>query len=556
MIMNGAQIVIDALKKEGVDTVFGYPGGQALPLYDALYDAGLNHILTRHEQGAVHAADGYARASGKVGVCISTSGPGATNLITGIATAHMDSVPMVCITCQVGLSALGKDSFQEADITGITTPITKHNFMVRHIDQLARIMRKAFYIARTGRPGPVVVDIPKDICTQETELVYPDEITLPGYHPKDEGNDKQLSDILEQLARAKRPVLFVGGGAIIAEASPLVRALVDKLDIPVVESLMGISCLPSDHPRNLGLVGMHGHYAANMAVMESDFLLACGVRFSDRVIGLANRFAPDAKIAQLDIDPAEINKNIKVDYRLVGNLNWSLPLLLKDASCGDLSAWHKTIACWQEDHPLHYAPGASGKLMPQEVLEALDSLLGGEAIIVTDVGQHQMWSAQYMHFNHPRSFLSSGGLGTMGYGLPAAIGAQIAKPEREVWLISGDGSIMMNCQEMATAAELGIPIRVLILNNRGLGMVRQWQRRFYGHRYSYSKHELDQDFALLAEAMHCTGMRLEAGQDVLAELTKARQTPGPIIIDARVDDDEDVIPMVAPGRPIDEMMEC
>jgi len=555
MLMNGAQMVIDALKREGVDTVFGYPGGSALPLYDALYDAGLNHILTRHEQGAIHATDGYARVSGKVGVCISTSGPGATNLVTGIATAYMDSVPLVCITCQVGLNFLGKDSFQEADITGITTPITKHNFMVRELWRLPQIIKKAFYIARTGRPGPVVVDIPKNILTEEMDLEYPEEISLPGYHPKYESNADALPDILAYLAKAKRPLLFLGGGAILAEATPVVKALVEKTQIPVVTTLMGMTALPTSHPRHLGLVGMHGQYAANMALMECDFLIACGVRFSDRVIGQPKHFAPYAKIAQLDIDPAEINKNIKVDYRIIGNLAWSLPLLTEKAACGDLSAWHKVISSWQEEHPLSYSPSASGKLMPQEVLHALDTLLAGEAIIVTDVGQHQMWSAQYMSFNHPRTFLTSGGLGTMGYGLPAAIGAKIAMPEKEVWLISGDGSIMMNCQEMATAAELGLPIRVVILNNRGLGMVRQWQRCFFEGRYSYSKHEMDMDFARLAEAMNCTGMRLEAGDDLLTILEVARQTKGPVIIDARVDDDEDVMPMVAPGKPIDQMME-
>ncbi len=555
MLMNGAEMVIDALKREGVDTVFGYPGGQALPLYDALYGAGLNHILTRHEQGAVHAADGYARVSGKVGVCISTSGPGATNLVTGIATAYMDSVPLVCITCQVGLAFLGKDSFQEADITGITTPITKHNFMVRELSQLPHIMKKAFYIARTGRPGPVVVDIPKNILTEKADLEYPNEISLPGYHPKEEGNDEALLGILTYLAKAKRPLLFLGGGVILAEAAPIVKTLVEKTQIPVVTTLMGLSAFPTKHPRHLGLVGMHGQYAANMAMMECDFLLACGVRFSDRVIGQPKHFAPYAKIAQLDIDPAEINKNIKVDYRIVGSLAWSLPLLTEKAVCGNLEAWHKTIAGWQEEHPLSYNPSVSGKLMPQEVLIALDSLLDGEAIIVTDVGQHQMWSAQYMSFNHPRSFITSGGLGTMGYGLPAAIGAKIAMPEKEVWLITGDGSIMMNCQEMATAAELGLPIRVVVLNNRGLGMVRQWQRCFFGKRYSCSKHEMDMDFARLAEAMNCTGFRLTAGNDLLSVLDMARQAPGPVMIDARVDDDEDVMPMVAPGKPIDQMME-
>ena len=555
MKLKGSEIVVEALKREGVELVFGYPGGMALPLYDALYDSGIKHILTRHEQGAVHAADGYARATGKVGVCIATSGPGATNLVTGIATANMDSIPLVCITCQVVTAFLGKDSFQEADVTGITTPITKHNFMVRDMGRLARIMRKAFYIARTGRPGPVVVDIPKDLFDQVMEFNYPDDVSryLWGYDPVEDGDPRQVNDVVEALSWAHFPVLFVGGGLKSANACEELKAFVEKTNIPVVSTLMGLDDFPTTHKNHYGMVGMHGTYAANMAMMHSDLILAMGVRFSDRVTGVIKHYAPSARIAHFDIDPAEINKNVHVDFRIQGNLHWSLPLLSQDVRLGNLQKWHETIQGWQENYPLCYSKNDKGLLKPQEVLEALDELLDGEAIIATDVGQHQMWAAQYMNFKHPRSFITSGGLGTMGFGLPAAMGAQIGCPEKEVWLISGDGSIMMNCQEMATAAELNIPVRCVILNNRGLGMVRQWQRLFYENRYSCSKHDFELDFAKLAEAMGCTGILVEKREDLLPALEKARAACGPVFLNIRVEDDENVLPMVAPGRALDEM---
>ncbi len=551
-------MVVEALKMEGVDTVFGYPGGQALPLYDALYDGGLQHILTRHEQGAVHAADGYARVSGKVGVCIATSGPGATNLVTGIANANMDSIPMVCITCQVTRAQLGRDSFQEADMLGITTPITKHNFMVRDITRLPRILRKAFYLASTGRPGPVVVDIPKDIFLQTMEWDYPMDVSkfLWGYKAHEEGDLSQLKDISDALSRSHFPVLFIGGGILTAGVSKELSDFVETTGIPVVSSLMGMSAFPTNHPLHLGMVGMHGTYAANMAVMHSDLLIGLGVRFDDRVTGILEEFAPSARIAHLDIDPAEFNKNVKVDYRIQGDLGWSLPILAQETAVNDITEWQNTVKDWKKDHPLTYekATTADAPIKPQEVLEALDAQLKGEGIIATDVGQHQMWTAQYMTFQHPRTFVTSGGLGTMGFGLPAAMGAQIAAPDKAVWLISSDGSIMMNCQEMATIAEHQLPVKAVILNNRGLGMVRQWQRMFFHNRMSQSRHEFSVDFAALAEVMGFTGIKVEKREDLKAALERAQATSGPVLLNIMVDEKEDVLPMVAPGKALTEMV--
>lgn len=554
MRLKGANIVVEAIRAEGIETVFGYPGGGALPLYDALYDSGLRHVLTRHEQGAVHAADGYARFTGKVGVCISTSGPGATNLITGIATANMDSIPMVCITCQVVRAAIGKDSFQEADVVGITTPITKHNFLVQDVNDLALTLKKAFYIARSGRPGPVVVDIPKDVFLDEAEWDYPENLDHLhwSYQPKTEGSTADLQAILDVINRSHSPVLFVGGGVVSSGASDLLRELVAKTKIPVVASLMGLTAYPTDDELHLGMLGMHGTYAANMAVQHADLLIGVGVRFDDRVTGTLNTFAAGARVVHLDIDPAEFNKNVRIDYRLAGDLKWSLPLLMQ-AETGNLSDWLASCTKWKQEHPMGYEKSAE-VIKPEYVLEELNNLTKGEAVIATDVGQHQMWSAQYLDFKHPRTFLTSGGLGTMGYGLPAALGAAVLAGDKEVWLVSSDGSIMMNCQEMATLTEENLPVKMLILNNRGLGMVRQWQRMFFNNRMSASKHEFKISFAKLAEAMGCTGITVEKAEDVRTALEQARNTPGPVLVEVLVDEEENVMPMVAPGKSLSEMV--
>ncbi len=554
MRLSGAKMVVEAIKAEGIETIFGYPGGQALPLYDAIYGSGLRHVLTRHEQGAVHAADGYARRSGKVGVCISTSGPGATNLVTGIATANMDSIPLVCITCQVPRASIGKDSFQEADIMGVTTPITKHNFLVQDTGELALTLKKAFYIARTGRPGPVVVDIPKDILLEEAEFDYSVDLDSLNwsYKPKKEGSTADLKAILDVISRSHSPVLFVGGGVVLSGAAELLRKFVQHTRIPVVASLMGLTAYPTDDPLHLGMLGMHGTYAANMAVQHADLLIGLGVRFDDRVTGTLNTFAAGARVVHLDIDPAEFNKNVRVDYRLAGDLQWSLSLL-QGAETGNLAEWHESCRKWKNEHPMSYAK-SDKVIKPEAVIEALNDLTRGEAVIATDVGQHQMWTAQYMTFKEPRTFLTSGGLGTMGFGLPAAMGAALVSDDKPVWLVSSDGSIMMNCQEMATLAEENLPVKVLVLNNRGLGMVRQWQRMFFGHRMSASKHEFKMSFAKLGEAMGCAGITVDKPEDLQPALAKAAAIPGPVVIEVLVDELEDVMPMVAPGKSLSEMV--
>ena len=560
MRMLGAEAIIESLKLEGVDVVFGYPGGAVLTLYDALYRAEFPHILTRHEQGAVHAADGYARATGKVGVCFATSGPGGTNLITGIATAYMDSVPLVAITGQVGLALIGKDSFQEADICGITTPITKHNYLVKHAQDLPRVLKEAFYIARTGRPGPVVVDVSKDVFNATIDFHYPEAVELRGYKPVFASDPEQINLVVQALAKAEKPLIFVGGGVNLSDTTESLRELVSMLGVPVISSLMGLGCISADAPGNLGMVGMHGSYAANMAVTDCDVLVAVGARFDDRVISVAKEFAPLAKIIHFDIDPAEINKNIRSDIRVIGDLRWSLPLLCEKATASrhlggwaDTLPWQKQVCRWQEEYP-RAQHGSSNSILPHDVISKVSAMASGDAIIVTDVGQHQMWTAQYYRFTKPRSFLTSGGLGTMGYGLPAAIGAQLGKPEQEVILFTGDGSIMMNCQEFATAADNDLPIKVIVLNNQVLGMVNQWQRMFYGKRYSHSSTKGATDFVKLAEAMGVTGMRVTELQELDDVLAKALKTPGPVLVEVLMPASEDVLPMVPPGGRLDQMM--
>ena len=559
MKMTGAEAIIESLKNENVDVVFGYPGGAVLTLYDALYTAEFRHILTKHEQGAVHAADGYARATGKVGVVIATSGPGATNLVTGIATAYMDSIPLVAITGQVAVPLIGRDSFQEADIRGITTPVTKHNYLVKTVEELPGVLKEAFYIARTGRPGPVVVDVAKDVFAASLDYHYPSEVKLRGYHPIFEGNLETINQVFEELKSARKPLIFIGGGVNLSGSAEALRQLVDQTGFPVISTLMGLGSLPYDHPQFLGMVGMHGTYAANMATTDCDLLLGIGVRFDDRVTGLLSDFASKAKVVHFDIDPAEINKNVLADLRVIGDLKWSLPSLaqrVKDVSSAlkqQVRAWTQQVLSWQHENPLTYERDAE-LVMPQTVVEKVSELTQGEAVIVTDVGQHQMWVAQYYGFKHPHSLLTSGGLGTMGYGLPAALGAQCGLPDKTVILFAGDGGIMMNCQELATAANYNFPVKVLILNNQTLGMVAQWQRMFYGGRYSHTGLKGNTDFVKLAEAMGVTGLRVTKPEELEKVLKEALATPGPVVVDIRTPETVDVLPMVPTGARLDQMI--
>ncbi|MEG6585362.1 biosynthetic-type acetolactate synthase large subunit [Dendrosporobacter sp. 1207_IL3150] len=560
MEMNGAQAVIESLKNEGVEVVFGYPGGAVLTLYDALYKSNFPHVLTGHEQGAVHAADGYARTTGKVGVCFATSGPGGTNLITGIATAYMDSVPLVAITGQVGVSLIGKDSFQEADICGITTPITKHNYLVKKVHELPRVLKEAFHIASTGRPGPVVVDISKDVFNAVFDFQYPDTVHLRGYQGTVNGDPADIDQVIEQLKQACKPLVFIGGGVNISDTAAELREFINSTGIPVISSLMGLGCIPDDASEHLGMVGMHGTYAANMATTECDVLVGIGVRFDDRVTGVVNEFAPKAKIIHLDIDPAEINKNVRVDLRVVGDLKWALPLIrqkavkLKTAEYQKkIGPWVEQVLSWKKNKPLTYNQN-SDIIMPQQVIETLSKLTKDGTIVVTDVGQHQMWTAQFFKFRTPRSLMTSGGLGTMGYGLPAAIGAQVGKPDETVVLISGDGSIMMNCQEFATAATNGFPVKTIVMNNQVLGMVTQWQRMFYGERYSQSKLRGKTDLVRLAEAMGATGFRITKPEELEETLKRALNTDGPVLVDVQLPEVEDVLPMVPVGGRLDQMI--
>jgi len=558
--MLGAEAVIECLKAEGVELVFGYPGGCVLTLYDALFKADFPHILTRHEQGAVHAADGYARATGKTGVCFATSGPGATNLVTGIATAYMDSVPLVAITGQVGVGVIGKDAFQEADVRGITTPITKHNYLVKRIQDLPRILKEAFYIARTGRPGPVVVDISRDVFNATIDFEYPETVSLRGYTPLFDGEPNSVELAVQAMLEAQNPVIFVGGGVVLSDTAQEFRKLVELTGFPVFSSLMGLGCIPADAEQHLGMVGMHGTYAANMATTECDLLLGIGVRFDDRVTSVVKNFAPQAKIVHFDIDPAEVNKNVRADLRVVGDLRWSLPLLNEKAGQRSatewrqgIAAWHECVQSWKKEQPLTYDQ-ASEKVMPQLVIEKVSRLTQENTIVVTDVGQHQMWTAQFYNFKRERSFITSGGLGTMGYGLPAALGAQFGLPDSQVVLFTGDGSIMMNCQELATVADNNLPVKIFVMNNEVLGMVHQWQRMFYGQRYSHSTLKGKTDFVKLAEAMGVPGMRVTRPEELDTVLEKALSMEGPVLVEVLVPPTEDVLPMVPPGGRLDQML--
>ena len=549
MQLTGSQIVIECLKEQGVDTVFGYPGGAILNVYDELYKHSdeIHHVLTSHEQGASHAADGYARSTGKVGVCLATSGPGATNLVTGIATAYMDSVPMVAITCNVGVPLLGKDSFQEIDIAGITTPITKHNFIVKDINKLADVIRRAFRIAQTGRPGPVLVDIPKDVTAATTEFEF--QQIPPVARKVDKMTEADLEQAAAMIHEAKKPYIFVGGGAVISGASEELAKFANLVDAPVCDSLMGKGAFDGTNDRYSGMLGMHGTKASNYGVSECDLLIAVGVRFSDRVIGDAKRFASNAKILQFDVDPAEINKNIQTDASVIGDIKEILKRLNHLLVQREHTEWMQQIGEFKKKYPLTYKKeGLSGPFVMEEIYRQTK----GDAIIVTEVGQHQMWAAQYYKFSNPRTLLTSGGLGTMGYGLGAAIGAQVANPEKQVINIAGDGCFRMNMNEIATAVRQRLPLIQIVINNQVLGMVHQWQGLFYEKRYSNTILNDGVDFVKLAEAMGATGMRAKTQEEFAEELAKALEMKTPVLIDCIIDSDDNVWPMVAPGAPISE----
>ena len=549
----GAKILVESLQREGVEIIFGYPGGVVLPIYDELYNSSLRHILVRHEQAAAHAADGYARASGRVGVCLATSGPGACNLVTGIATAYMDSVPIVALTGQVPTNLLGNDAFQESDITGITMPITKHNYLVKDTADLGRVVQEAFYIAGTGRPGPVLIDIPKDVSTKVIkEPPVPEKVILRGYNPTYRGHKRQIEKALQLITAAERPVIYAGGGVILSNASAELVDFATQLGIPITTTLMGIGCIPGDHPLNLGMLGMHGTEYANFAITESDLLFSIGVRFDDRVTGKTDTFAPHAKIIHIDIDPAEIGKNKRVDVPVVGDVKAVLQeMLLMLKKNGQKDAWLKKIRHWKQHHPLKCPQ--DGRLHPQFVIRQMSELLKGDAIIVSEVGQNQMWTAQHYCFKTPRTWITSGGLGTMGYGLPAAMGAHFARPDLPVFDVAGDGSIQMNIQEFGTISHNRIPVKIAILNNRFLGMVRQWQELFYDRRYSFT--ELPPvEFVKIANAYGIEGVKVESPDEVMPALRAALDCEGPFVMDFRIEREENVFPMVPAGAAINEMI--
>jgi len=559
MKLTGAQIMMEVLKEEGVDTIFGFPGGVVIDLFDELAKTDIQNILVRHEQGAVHAADGYARASGKTGVCLVTSGPGATNTVTGIATAYMDSIPMVVFTGQVPTQLIGNDAFQEVDIVGITRPCTKHNYLVQSTEDFPRIIKEAFFLARSGRPGPVLVDIPKDVAKATFDYTPLEEVRLKSYNPTYNPNMKQLHKVIELVEQSKRPIIFAGGGIILSQAAAELTQFAHKTQIPVTTSLMGLGAFPGTDPLWLGMIGMHGTYRANMSTGACDLIISIGVRFDDRVTGKTDAFASQAKIVHIDIDPTSIRKNIPVTIPIVGDCKISLRHLnelLEQAALDDIAGkrqkWFAQIEEWKSTNPLAYKQ--EDTIKPQFVVEKLYELTKGQAIITTEVGQNQMWAAQYYHFDRPNHFITSGGLGTMGFGLPAAIGAQIACPDKLVVDIAGDGSIQMNIQEMATAVQCCLPVKVAILNNAYLGMVRQWQELFYDKRYVCTDMDCAPDFVKLAEAFGAVGLRASKPEEVEAVLKEGLAVPQPVIMDFRVDREESVYPMVPAGAPITEML--
>jgi len=563
MKMNGARILLECLKLEGVDTVFGYPGGTVINLYDELFSfKDIHHILPRHEQAGVHAADGYARATGKVGVAIATSGPGATNTITGIATAYMDSIPLVIITGQVPTPLIGNDAFQEVDIIGITRPCTKHNFLVRDVKELATIVKKAFYIARSGRPGPVLIDFPKDVQMASTEFAYPESVDIRGYKPTVEGHPRQIEKAVDMILASRKPLIYVGGGVVLANGAEELTALAQKLGAPVTTTLMGLGSFPENDPLSVGLLGMHGTYCANMAVTNCDLLVAVGARFDDRVTGKIATFAPHAKIIHVDVDPTSIKKNVRVDLPIVGDVKGVLARMLKVVEAQApkakefvkaLAPWREEIQVWRTKHPIGYKQSTT-VIKPQFVIQKLRELSEPDAIVATDVGQHQMWTAQFFQFIKPRTLLSSGGLGTMGYGLPAAMGAQAAFPKRQVMVICGDGGFQMNMQEIATLVQNRLPVKIVILNNNFLGMVRQWQELFFDKRYSQTCMELPIDFVKLAEAFGAKGLRATKPAEVEKVIKEGFKTPGPVIMEFKIAREEKVLPMVPAGASLNEMV--
>ena len=551
MQLNGSEIVVECLKEQGVDTVFGYPGGSILNIYDALYRHSdeINHILTSHEQGAAHAADGYARATGKVGVCLATSGPGATNLVTGIATAYMDSVPMVAITANVSLPMLGKDSFQEVDIAGVTMPITKHGYIVKNVNQLADTLRRAFEIARSGRPGPVLVDITKDVTAAVCEYT---PVEVKQKERSISCTEQELDLVVEYIKKAEKPYIYLGGGAIISDACNEVAEFAELIDAPVCDTLMGKGAFDGRSPRYTGMIGMHGTKTSNLGVSQCDLLIALGARFSDRVIGNPKKFAEGAKIIHIDVDAAEINKNIRVDAGLTGDLKLVLQALNKKLTKQEHPQWMQTILDMKEKYPLKYDDSV---LSCPYIMEAIDKVTDGEALITTDVGQHQMWAAQYYHYTKPRTFLSSGGLGTMGYGLGACIGAQVGQPDKVCINIAGDGCFRMNMNELATASRYNIPIIQVVINNHVLGMVRQWQTLFYGKRYSQTVLNDKVDFCKCAEGLGCAAIRVTQKDEIVPALEKAIALKAPVLIECIIPEDDKVFPMVPAGAPIAEVFD-
>jgi len=555
----GTQILFECLKKEGVTDIFGFPGGAVLDIYHEFKNYNIRHILVRHEQAAVHAADGYARATGRVGVCLVTSGPGATNTVTGIATAYMDSVPVIVFSGQVPTKLIGNDAFQEADIVGITRPCTKHNYLVKDVDELAVTIREAFHIASTGRHGPILIDLPKDIIREMSQFHYPEQINLQGYNPTYSGHQRQIKRAFNEILESKKPLIYAGGGVISSNASRELLGFAHKLQIPVTTTLMGLGCFPGTDSLSLGMLGMHGTYRANIAVTNCDLLIAIGARFDDRVTGDISKFAPHAKIIHIDIDPTSISKNVRVDTPIVGDVKDILQkfhLLLEDAKKinwkSRRKSWFSQIDKWKSIHSLEYKQ--KDVIKPQYVVEKLYQLTEGKAIISTEVGQNQMWAAQYYSFDQPRKFLTSGGLGTMGYGFPAAIGAQVAFPKETVIDIAGDGSIQMNIQELATAVHYKLPVKIAILNNSCLGMVRQWQELFYDKNYASTPLENSPDFVKLAEAYGAMGLRATKPSEVVPVIKKALNSKKPVIMDFVVEREEGVYPMVPAGAAIDEMI--